>query len=127
MANLANIVSKAIKIVAKVVPGAVVTCSWSPITETEYDPEEGVYIEKTPVTCLFTAIKSEYSHSQFQSNRYGGPLGIEAGDFPLLVNQDALPSRPPIGSVISFNDKDHEVVNITETADLLYSMQMRDK
>jgi len=126
MANLSNLVKSAINTVAKIVPGAVVVCTWNPITESVYDPTTGTYTETTPVTCIFKAIKSEYKHSQFQQ-RQESPAGIEAGDFPLLVNQDALPSRPPIGSVISFNDKDHEVVNITETADLLYSMQMRDK
>jgi len=126
MANLSNLVKSAIQTVAKIVPGAVVLCEWSPITESVYDPTTGTYTEATPVTCVFTAIKSEYKHSQFQFSQQS-PLGVEAGDFPLLVNQDALPSRPPIGSVISFNDKDHEVINITETADLLYSMHMRDK
>lgn len=118
--NLGKVVSSVFKVAAKVAPGAIVLCSWELNESAMYDPEEGAMIETPATTCVFTAIKTEYKAHQLVG-------GIEAGDIPLLIDRNAVPSRPPVGAVISWDNQPYTVVNGTDTADLLYSMQMRAK
>lgn len=119
MADLSSIITGAFNIVANLVPGTVISCSWTRVTGSIYDPAQGKSIETT-ATETFTAIRSNYSASQFQN-------GIQAGDVPIFIDAASVPSRPPIGAVIEWDGEEWEVKSAKDAAGLLYELQMREK
>jgi hypothetical protein len=119
MADLSSMVSGAFDIVANLVPGTVLSCTWTKVTGSIYNPALGTSIE-TVVTEEFIAIRSNYSAYQFQN-------GIQAGDVPIFVDATSISAMPPVGAVISWDGKDWEVQSCKNSAELLYELQMREK
>ena len=119
MADLSSTVSSAFGIVANLVPGTVVACTWTKVTGSVYDPALGKSTETTE-TESFTAIRSNYSTFQQQN-------GIQAGDVPIFVDATTVSIMPPVGAIIAWDGKDWEVQSGKNSAGLLYELQMREK
>ena len=119
MADLSSTVSSAFGIVANLVPGAVVECTWSRVTGSTYDPVTGS-MAKTTATETFSAIKGEY-------RTFERLAGIQAGDVRLIVDSESLTTIPPVGAVITWGGVAHEVVDARDYANIAYELQMRRK